>query len=158
LKEAMMLFGSKMSRRTLALLQWECANINSYLATFGGRAAREALLDDSGEFIRVLGFPLPNGYHPPSADLVIIVADFPARPPYGLYLLNSDRAQVEKIKALFGAWHVQSWSTPDAIPGYTWICYHYLGQRWMYYADAPARGDNIAKFLRSFGTELEAGA
>jgi hypothetical protein len=155
-----MLFGSKTSRRTLALLQWECANINACLATVGsgGRAPGQAVLDDSGEFIRVLGFPLPHGYHPASADLVVIVADFPAMPPYGLYLLNSDRDQVQKIKSLFGAWHVQSWSTPEAIPGYTWICYHYLGRRWNYRADAPDRGDNVAKFLRSFSIELEAGA
>ena len=75
-----MLFRSKTSHRTRALLQWECANINAYLATAGsgGRAPGQAVLDDSGEFIRVLGFPLPNGYHPASADLVVIVADFPA--------------------------------------------------------------------------------
>jgi hypothetical protein len=118
------------------------------------------VLDDSGEFIRVLGFPLPDTYWPASADLVVIVSDFPAQPPYGLYMLNSDRAQVQKIKALFGNFHVNgmSWTTPEAIPGYTWICYYYVGHQWRYRPDAPAEGDNLAKFLRGLYGELAAGA
>jgi hypothetical protein len=155
----MSLFTPKTSARKQALLGWEVVNINSYLATFAppptGR--RRAVLDESQEFIRVLGFPLPGGYHPPSADMVLIVTNFPTTPPYGLYLLNSAKAQVDKIEALFGRPHVMRRHTPEAIPGYTWICYHYSGG-WIYRPEAPALGDNLAKFLRSFGGELQAGA
>lgn len=155
----MALFEHTPSARTRALLQWEVANINRYLASYGSPGAK-AVLDNSYQFIRVLGFRLPRGYAPASADMVIIVADFPGSPPYGLYLLNSDRAQVKKIKSLFGFFHVTgvSWATPEAIPGYTWICYHYAGSRWSYRAEAPALGDNLAKFLRSFAVELDVGA
>jgi hypothetical protein len=156
-----MAYEPRISSRTLALLKWECANINAYLATFGPRARpRQAVLDQSGEFIRVLGFPLPDTYWPASADLVVIVSDFPAQPPYGLYMLNSDRAQVQKIKTLFGHFHVNglSLTTPEAIPGYAWICYYYAGRQWRYLPDAPADGDNLAKFLRGLYTELAAGA
>jgi hypothetical protein len=134
------------------------ANLNRHLASFGSPGTRKAVLDSSFEFIRVLGFPLPRGYAPLSVDMVIIVADFPQSPPYGLYLLNSDRAQVKKITSLFGDAHVQSWTTPEAIPGYAWICYHYQRGRWSYRPDAPDLGDNLAKFLRSFAAELETGA
>jgi hypothetical protein len=147
------------SPRTLALLRWEVANINAYLATFGRHPTirRRAILDDSHEFIRVLGFPLPGGFRMLCADLVLITADFPTCPPNGLYLLNSAKAQVDKIAARFGRGHVMRGSTPDAIPGYTWICYYY-SMGWIYRPEAPAEGDNIAKFLRSFAGELRAGA
>ena len=151
---------SHTSARTLALLQWECGNIRAFLGAYSSctGATRRAMLDDSGEFIRVLGMPLPAGYRPESCDLVVIVNDFPARPPYGLYMLSSDRAQVRKIEALFGRFHVARWSTPEAIPGYTWICYHYSDHQWCYRPDAPAQGDNLRKFLQSFYAELEAGS
>src|ERR1700734_2606745 len=104
----MSLLQKTISPRKQALLRWEVANINAYLASFAplltGR--RRAILDESQEFIRVLGFPLPGGYHPPTADMVLIVADFPTNPPYGLYMLNSAKAQVDKITALFGRRHV----------------------------------------------------
>lgn len=154
-----MLFGPRISARTLGLLRWECANITDHLAAFGScnGTQRRAVLDDSGEFIRVFGMPLPPGYYPPSCDLVLIVSDFPARPPIGLYLLNSDRAQVQRIVELFGAGHVVR-DGGEAIPGYTWICFHYAMSRWRYRADAPAGGDNLQKFLASFYAELAAGA
>lgn len=145
------------SARTLALLHWECANLNLLLNTAG---SGQALLDSSGEFIRVLGMPLPAGYSPSHCDLVLIVSDFPASPPIGLYLLNSDRRQVEKIKALFGRVHVfrnEGLAGAPSIPGYTWICYHYQSNRWCYRAEAPAKGDNLRKFLQGFYAELAAG-
>jgi hypothetical protein len=154
-----MLFSSQTSSRTLALLQWECANLN-LLLNVSGSAAGQALLDSSGEFIRVLGMPLPAGYSPACCDLVLIVSDFPASPPIGLYLLNSDRGQVEKIKTLFGKFHVfrnEGQYGAPSIPGYTWICYHYQGNQWCYRADAPAQGDNLRKFLQGFYAELAAG-
>jgi hypothetical protein len=155
----MSLLQNTISPRKQALLRWEVANINALLATFAplptGR--RRAILDASEEFIRVLGFPLPGGYQARSADMVIIVADFPTYPPYGLYLLNNAKAQINQIEALFGG-HVWRWGTPEQIPGYTWICYYYYQERrWIYRPEAPAEGDNLAKFLRSFAAELEAG-
>jgi hypothetical protein len=89
--------------------------------------------------------------------MVLIVTNFPTYPPYGLYLLNSAKAQVSKIAAFFGSRHVVRNATPEAIPGYTWICYHYT-RGWIYRPEAPAEGDNLAKFLRSFAGELQAGA
>jgi hypothetical protein len=155
---SMSLVQKTISLRKQALLDCEVGSINAFLSAFrplpSGR--RRAVLDSSKEFIRVLGFPLPGGYHPPSADMVIIVTNFPTDPPYGLYLLNSAKAQVDKIEALFGRPHVMRRATPEAIPGYTWICYHYSGG-WIYRPEAPAKGDNLAKFLRSFAGELQAG-
>src|SRR5690242_19697040 len=112
---------ARTSSRTWDLLHWECANINAWLSTFGpgGAAMRHAALDSSGEFIRVLGLPLPASYRPANCDLVVIVNDFPSRPPIGLYLLNSDRAQVSKIEALFGGHLFRNMAAYDApsIPG-----------------------------------------
>jgi hypothetical protein len=157
-----MLFGPRLSSRTLSLLDWECANITAYLGAFGADhgLGRRAVLDDSGEFIRVLGMPLPPGYDPSSCDLVLIVNDFPARPPIGLYLLNSDRSQVQRIVQLFGRGHVmrnQGQYGAPSIPGYTWVCFHYDLNRWHYCASAPASGDNLQKFLASFYAQLAAG-
>jgi len=156
-----MLFGSsRISARTLNLLRWECANITDYLASFGpthgGR--RRAVLDDSGEFIRVLGMPLPTGYHPPSCDLILLVDRFPVQPPCGLFLLDSHKAQVRKIAALFGG-HVyeDGYGFVPSIPGYAWVCYYYEAQRWRYTPEAPAQGDNLRKFLSSFYAALAAG-
>jgi hypothetical protein len=156
------MFGPRISSRTHNLLQWECANLNAYLAAFAacGPTSRGAVLDDSTEFIRVLGMPLPTGYYPTACDLVVIVNDFPARPPIGLYLLNSDRAQVKKIEALFGRAHMrrdEGQIGAPSIPGYTWICYHYQFNRWRYRAEAPAQGDNLRKFLQGFYAELAGG-
>jgi hypothetical protein len=153
-----MLFGSRMSPRTLALLRWECTNITEWLAAYGPShgTKRRAVLDDSGEFIRVLGMPLPTGYYPPASDLVLVVDSFPVSPPYGLFLLDSHKAQVRKITALFGHPHVQVGGGIEDIPGYAWVCYYYPNG-WHYCAEAPVRGDNLRKFLASWYATLASG-
>jgi hypothetical protein len=149
----------RISSRTLAQLNYEISNINRYLAEFGVTArgeTRAAELNATGEFIRVFNMPLPDGYRPDHCDLVLIVDDFPARPPIGLYLLNKDKALVSQMEAQFNAFRDVGFHGAPSIPGYTWICFHFQNG-WRYRADNPAQGDNLAKFLGAFFAELAVG-
>jgi hypothetical protein len=148
------------SARTLAQLSWEVANINQFLGEFGVTVhgeTRAAELNATGEFIRVFNMPLPDGYRPDHCDLVLIVDDFPACPPVGLYLLNKDAALVvRQMEARFNAFQNLGFHGAPSLPGYTWICFHFSDNTWRYRADAPAQGDNLRKFLGAFFAELAA--
>lgn len=148
------------SARTLAQLAWETDNITRFLGEFGttaGGEARMAELGKTGEFIKVFNMPLPDGYHPDHCDLLLVVSGFPARPPVGLYLLNTDAASVRQIAAHFNTFRDDAFHGAAAIPGYTWVCFHFSGGTWRYRAADPAKGDNLQKFLGAFFAELSAG-
>ena len=147
------------SPRALALLRWEIGNIDQFLSEFSSTISgetRAAELNATGEFIRIFNMPLPDDYQPDHCDLVLIVDDFPARPPSGLYLLNKDAALVRQLQTRFNAFRDQAFHGAPAIPGYTWICFHFQHDAWRYRADAPAQGDNLRKFLAAFFAELAA--
>lgn len=100
-------------------------------------------------------FPLPDGYRPDYIDVLLITDDYPARPPIGLYVLNKrNEALIRQIRDRFNAFHNEAFHDAPAIPGYTWICYHYSGNSWRYRTDNPTRGDNVRKFIASFFAEL----
>lgn len=52
---------------------------------------RIARIGDSGEHMIVRNFPLPDGYRPDYIDLLILLDDFPARPPIGIYVLHKHK-------------------------------------------------------------------
>lgn len=145
------------SMRTLAHLGWAVHDINEFLGEFGRTAhgeARGAQLNATGEFIRVFNMPLPDRYRPDHCDLLLVVDDYPARPPIGLYLLNSDARLLDQIRRQFNAFQDQAYHDAPPIPGHTWICFHFNGNAWRYRTDAPSQGDNLRKFLAAFFAEL----
>ena len=147
------------SNRTRAQLSWEVQNINNYLEQFyepdnGDR--RLATLGGTGEYIIVRNLPFPDWLRPDYADVLLIVDSFPARPPIGLHVLNNDNEELLRhLKGRANAFRDGAFHGAQAIPGYTWICYHYRNNSWRYRGDVPSRGDNIQKFLESFYAELK---
>lgn len=145
------------SPRKLGLLQWEVANLQRWLDGFEAPVngkRRLAQAHRSGEYISVLNHPLPDRYRPDFADILVLTDGFPGLPPIGLYLLNQHNAGlIRQLQGRFNAFRDGAFHDAPAIPGYTWICYHYEGNSWRYRADAPAFGDNIGKFLAGFFAE-----
>lgn len=146
------------SQRTLALLKWEVANIQSFLDGFEAPAngeRRRALLGSTGEYIAIQNSPLPDGYKPDFIDILLMMPDYPAVPPIGLYVLNkSNAALIAQLQRKFNAFRDNAYHDAEAISGYTWICYHYASNGWKFRGDNPGRGDNIRKFIACFYAEL----
>ena len=146
------------SQRTLQALSWEVDNIRRFLDRFEAPpegARRVVQLGDTGEFIVVRHFPLPEGFRPDHVDLLVLVPDFPATPPIGLYCLNrNNESVIAQIETVFNAFRDRALHSAPSVPGYTWICHHYAENRWRYVSRAPSRGDNVAKFLSDFFFKL----
>lgn len=149
---------AKLSHRTLALLKWEVINIQNYLDGFDAPVNGErrlAQLGDTGEYIAIQNFPLPDGYRPDYMDMLILTESYPAVPPIGVYVLNKANAALMcQMTTKFNAFRDMAFHAAQPIQGYTWICYHYAGNAWKFRGDHPARGDNIRKFIASFFAEL----
>lgn len=140
------------SPRIMQGLRWEVTNINRWLDSFEfqpGRS-RRAVVDPSGDFIIVRDLPLPDRYAPDAVDVMLITDQYPSQPPIGLYALNRAATVIGQLKAVFNAFPNGAYHGAPALPGYTWICFHYAEQTWKYDVSNPAKGDNIAKFLGAF--------
>jgi len=136
----------------LALLDWEKRNVQAWLDSFEPprKGRRRARLHSSGQLLFVEAFPLPDRYRPDEVDIVLAVDKFPSVPPIGLYALNTERQMVSQLSGHFRAFADKAFHEAQAIPGYTWICFHYANNRWKYDAKNPAKHDNICKFLNTF--------
>lgn len=150
------------SQRTLVALNWEVANVQAFLDRFEPPATGErriAALGDTGEYIVIKGFPLPDRFRPDYIDLLLVVEHYPAVPPIGVYCLNRSNGRViEQIEAVFNAFRDRAFHDAPSIPRYTWICHHYANNQWRHVPHAPKRGDNIAKFLSDFFFKLAEGS
>ncbi len=148
----------QVSSRKQSLLQVEVATIQHYLDGFettvnGNR--RTVRLGNTAEFLIIRNFPLPDGFCPDYMDILVMTDSFPAIPPIGIYVLNKDNpALLKQLCGRFNTFRDRAFHDAPAIPGYTWICYHYANNSWRYRPDNPCRGDNIAKFLSGFFAEL----
>ena len=89
------------------------------------------------------------------AGLHVLLDDFPARPPIGIYVLHRQNAAlIEQLSGRFNAFRDKAYHDAPPIRNFTWICYSYADNAWRYREDNPARGDNTAKFLAGFFAEL----
>lgn len=141
------------------LLQAEATRVQRFLDRFDppeNGEKRIAYIGKSGEYMVVCNFPLPDGFRPDYIDLLVLLDDFPARPPIGIYVLHKGRnaALIEQLSGRFNAFRNKAYHDAPSIPDYTWICYSYAHNVWRYRADNPERGDNTAKFLAGFFAEL----
>lgn len=120
---------------------------------------RVAWAGDSGNYIRVQNFPLPNGFKPDSIDLIVVTSDYPSFPPVGLHIAktdSNDRIIKQIEKAMQG--HIYDGAAIDPaeeISGYHWVCYHFRNHQWQFAINNPTQGDNISKFLKNFFALLE---
>lgn len=153
-----MISTNSISQRTIALLKWEVANIQTFLDGFDAPAngeRRRALLGSTGEFIAIQNFPLKDGYQPDFIDILIMTNNYPAIPPIGIHVLNKGNAALmAQLQRHFNAFRDSAYHDAEPISNYTWICYHYGSNAWKFRGDDPARGDNIRKFIASFFAEL----
>ncbi len=142
-----------------ALLNNELVLVQRWLDGFeplsSGRA-RSVWLGTGGAYMVVEGMPLPEGYHPDYADVMLDLSQFPAIPPIGLYVLNhQNEALMLQLSKHFRAFRDKAFHEAQSVAGYTWVCYHYANNAWKHNSVEPHKGDNIAKFLNNFYTELE---
>jgi hypothetical protein len=101
-----------------------------------------------GEYVKVLNFPLPDGYRPDAIDLLLVTTQYPGNPPFGLHVLQRNNERLlGQLQETFGHVFPDGFSAAEEIPGYTWICYHYEKNHWRYNAHNPSKGDNITKML-----------
>lgn len=150
--------GRPSSRRS-ALLAWEANNVQAFLDEFeepSNGEARCAEVNGSGEYMTVRNLPLPDRYRPDFIDAMLILDDYPARPPAGIYLLNNyNEGVISQIRGRFNAFRDSAAHDAPPIEGYTWVCYHFRNNAWQFRTQDPARGDNVRKFLAAFLAELD---
>lgn len=156
-----MLHRQHRSLRRTRLLQWETGNLQRYVDAFeppGNGGSRTVTLGHTQEFIIVHNLPLPDRCDPDFVDALIVVADYPATPPIGFYVLNTEENQavVKSLAKTFNVFADNAYHEAPSLKGYTWICYHYSDNRWHFNANEPHKGDNVAKFMGSFFAECEA--
>ncbi len=136
------------------LLRQDIAGIRAFLDEFGDCAngePRSVGLSRTRELLLLRNFPLPDGFRPDHIDVLLVIADYPGRPPIGLYVLNDNNAALlRRLEGVFSLYRERAFYQAPAIAGYTWICYHYAGDAWHFNADRPTAGDNLRKFLMSF--------
>jgi hypothetical protein len=151
----------QIDKRKVALLQWEMKNLQHLLDQFNppSKGIRRAFVNDTLEFIVLQNMPLPDWAKPhDDCDLMILIPDFPATPPIGFYILETagNRHVIERIQRVFNVLE-SGYHGAETIPGYQWICVHYIDNHWRYNANAPHSGDNLAKYLLGafFGKLLE---
>ncbi len=86
-------------------------------------------------------------------DVLIDVSSLPVK---GIYVLNDGfNGQEAALCQKFNLFRDSAYHEAEAIPGYTWICHIYPGNRWHLDANDPARGDNLRKYLALFLEKLE---
>jgi hypothetical protein len=147
-----------MRSRQEALLEQDLAGIQAFLSEFdppSNGEEREVELNSTGEVVICRNFPLPDdGFDPDFIDLLVLVTDYPSRPPIGIYLLEQNNRRL--IGQIQGKFHVLNTAAHDAppIPGYKWICVHYEGNTWKFNPNHLAAGDNLRKYLIHFFNRL----
>lgn len=146
-----------LSHQTLQLRHWEQRNVQQWLNSFSDSRSgpRSAKLGQSGEYLIVQRLPLPDRYRPDEIDTLLLIDQYPIRPPIGLYLLNAGNdAMVRQLQDRFRAFRDAAFHEAPSIPGYTWVCYAYQDNTWRFNSREPNRGDNVAKFLNNFYAAL----
>ncbi len=134
------------------LVQQVQESLNEYEPPGNGEP-REAKLTASGKLLVITNLPLPDGWSP---DYVDVVIDVSSLPPKGIYVLNDGfNGQEAALRQKFNLFKDAAYHEAEAIPGYTWICHIYPGNRWHLDIHDPARGDNLRKYLALFLAKLE---
>lgn len=94
-----------MRPRQLQLLERDLAGIRSFLADFDRPAngeARSVEINRTGELVIIRNMPLPDGFDPDYVDVLIMVPDYPSRPPIGIYLLErNNREVIDQLRQIF---------------------------------------------------------
>lgn len=126
--------------------------LNEY-EPIGNGERREAQLTASGKLLVITNLPLPDSWNPDYVDVLIDVSSLPVK---GIYVLNDGfNGQEAALCQKFNLFRDSAYHEAEAIPGYTWICHIYPGNRWHLDANDPARGDNLRKYLALFLEKLE---
>lgn len=136
----------------MALLAWDMAQLQEALDKgfdpMPNGLPRRVAAHPRGEFVKVLNFPLPDGYRPDAIDLLLVTTQYPGRPPFGIHVLRRNNERLlDQLQKQFGHVFLDGYGVAEEIPGYTWICYHHKGARWHFNANSPAKGDNLTKML-----------
>ena len=142
-----------------ALLNADLVLVQRWLQGFSpmpNGCERTAWLGKDGQYMVVQGLPLPDRFEPDHIDVMLDLSQFPSIAPIGLYALNANNEMLmSQLSGIFRAFRDTAFHEAESLPGYTWMCYHYANNQWKHNAIAPHKGDNLAKFLNNFYTELE---
>src|ERR1039458_9019334 len=87
------------------LLQWDLAGVQAFLDEFAlpsNGEPREVELNSTGELVIVRNMPLPDAFRPDHIDLLLMVPDYPSRPPIGIYLLERNNDElIAQLRLIF---------------------------------------------------------
>ena len=138
-------------QRREALLLQDVSAINRWLSDFELTEPAVALLQPSGETLRIRNFPLPEQYQPDHVSLAMVVRDYPTDPPKGMYLLRTtnNARVIDALSQRFNVFQGQVFHGAPPIAGFAWVCVGYLSG-WRFNARQPHKGDNIQKMLAEF--------
>lgn len=135
------------------LLARETALVNWWLSGFEPcpMGSREAFLNDTGDFIGIRNFPLPDAYQPDQIHLCIYVSQYPTVPPIGLYLATggANRRLIEQIKSKVNVFSNNAFHGAEKpLPGFEWVCL--VAEGWRVNHANMRKGQNIQKYLGHF--------
>jgi len=141
------------------LLARDLMGIQAFLDEFDPPANgedREVELNSTNEAVVIRNFPLPDAYDPEFIDVLVLVPDYPARPPIGIYLLENEQNAdvIGQLRRIFNVMQTAFYGAPT-VPGFAWICVHYQGDAWRFNPDHLASGDNLRKFFINFFNRLQ---
>ena len=152
-------------KKRAEFLQKELPNITAFLNEFEYSKSSikpKIVVGGNWEYLRIDNFPLPDKYSPDYEDIGIVTLDYPDFGPAGIHLYNSS-PNLSRIRTDIG--HVipdpstlpdQNYQTyVDAMPGWTWICFHYSGWRWNFNPNNMMLGDTIHKYIISLYSLLD---
>lgn len=142
------------SDRRGALLRLEAAHVQRFLdERFDPPANGErrfVQLAASARVLTVRNFPLPDGFEPDFADVLLFIEGYPAVPPAGVYVKSGhDPGLRQQLLARLPRLAENVWS---ALPGFT--CFDLGISIWRYCPQALERGDNLCKVLAAFFAAL----
>lgn len=135
------------------LKRQEAALIDRWLSSFEGCefGPREAFLNDTGDFIGVRYFPLPDQFRPDYIHLCVYVSRYPSFPPIGIYLASrgGNEGLIDQIKAKINVFSNNAFhGAEDPLPGYQWVCL--VPEGWCVNHADIRKGMNVQKYLGHF--------
>jgi hypothetical protein len=103
--------------------------------------------------MKIINFPLPDGYNPDYEDIGIVLYEYPDFGPAGIHIYD-DSPNLEQIRRTLNGHviandriqHLSGYREHvEELDGWTWICLHYNGWRWRFNPTNIHKGEAVPK-------------